>query len=67
MDEFRDMVKAVHRAGIEDILDVVFNHTAEEDQRGPTLSLRGSDNSTYYILGQDRSQIHQFQRYGKYP
>lgn len=56
VDEFRDMVKAVHRAGIEVILDVVFNHTAEGDHRGPTLSLRGLDNSTYYILGSDRSQ-----------
>src|SRR5262249_27581657 len=56
VDEFRDMVKAVHRAGIEVILDVVFNHTAEGDHRGPTLSLRGLDNNTYYILGQDRSQ-----------
>src|SRR5215510_7896745 len=56
IDEFRDMVKAVHRAGIEVILDVVFNHTAEGDQRGPTLSLRGLDNNTYYILGRDRSQ-----------
>ena len=56
VDEFRDMVKAVHRAGIEVILDVVFNHTAEGGHRGPTLSLRGLDNSTYYILGQDRSQ-----------
>jgi isoamylase len=56
VDEFRDMVKAVHRASIEVILDVVFNHTAEGDHRGPTLSLRGLDNSTYYILGRDRSQ-----------
>src|SRR5215469_2479457 len=56
VDEFRDMVKAVHRAGIEVILDVVFNHTAEGDHQGPTLSLRGLDNSTYYILGLDRSQ-----------
>jgi len=54
--EFRDMVKALHRAGIEVILDVVFNHTAEGDHRGPTLSFRGLDNSTYYILEQDRSQ-----------
>ncbi len=50
VDEFRDMVKALHRAGIEVILDVVFNHTAEADERGPTLSLRGLDNPTYYIL-----------------
>jgi len=56
VDEFRDMVKALHRAGIEVILDVVFNHTAEGDHGGPTLSLRGLDNSTYYILEQDRSQ-----------
>jgi glycogen operon protein len=56
IDEFRDMVKALHRAGIEVILDVVFNHTAEGDHRGPTLSFRGIDNSTYYILEQDRSR-----------
>jgi len=56
MDEFRDMVKALHRAGIEIILDVVFNHTAEGDHSGPTLSLRGLDNSTYYILDKDRSR-----------
>ena len=56
MDEFRDLVKALHRAGIEVILDVVFNHTAEGDHSGPTLSFRGLDNSTYYILDQDRSR-----------
>jgi len=50
LDEFRDMVKELHRAGIEVILDVVFNHTTEGDQNGPTLSFRGLDNSTYYIL-----------------
>ena len=44
------MVKALHRAGIEVILDVVFNHTAEGDHRGPTLCFRGIDNNTYYIL-----------------
>jgi glycogen operon protein len=54
--EFRDMVKALHRAGIEVILDVVFNHTAEGDHRGPTLCFRGLDNSIYYILEQDRSR-----------
>jgi glycogen operon protein len=53
--EFRDMVKALHRAGIEIILDVVFNHTAEGNQLGPTLSFRGLENSAYYILGKDRS------------
>ena len=60
VNEFRDMVKALHRAGIEIILDVVFNHTAEGDHSGPTLSFKGVDNSTYYILEQDRS------RYGNY-
>ena len=56
VDEFRDMVKALHRNHIEIILDVVFNHTAEGDHLGPTLSLKGVDNSTYYILEQDRSR-----------
>jgi isoamylase len=56
VDDFRDMVKALHRAGIEVILDVVFNHTAEGDQRGPTLCFRGLDNDIYYILEQDRSR-----------
>jgi glycogen operon protein len=56
LDEFRDMVKALHREGIEIILDVVFNHTAEGDHNGPTLSFRGFDNPTYYILEQDRSR-----------
>jgi isoamylase len=56
VDEFRDMVKALHRARLEVILDVVFNHTAEGDHRGPTLSFRGLDNSTYYILDRDRSR-----------
>ena len=46
VDEFRDMVKALHRAGFEVILDVVFNHTAEGDERGPNLSFRGIDNPT---------------------
>jgi len=55
VEEFRDMVKALHRADIEVILDVVFNHTAEGDHRGPTLCFRGLDNNIYYILEQDRS------------
>jgi glycogen operon protein len=50
VNEFRDMVKAFHRAGIEVILDVVFNHTAEGNHEGPTLSFRGLANSEYYIL-----------------
>ena len=56
LHEFRGMVKALHRAGIEVILDVVFNHTAEGDHDGPTLSFRGLDNLTYYILDKDRSR-----------
>jgi glycogen operon protein len=56
VDEFRDMVKALHRAGIEVILDVVFNHTAEDDHTGPTLCFRGLDNVAYYILEHDRSR-----------
>ena len=56
VDEFRDMVKYLHRAGIEVILDVVFNHTAEGGHDGPTLSFRGLDNSAYYLLQPDRSQ-----------
>ncbi len=50
VDEFRDLVKALHRAGIEVILDVVYNHTAEDGSDGPTLSLRGIDNRIYYLL-----------------
>jgi isoamylase len=56
VDEFRDMVKALHRAGIEVILDVVFNHTAEGSHIGPMLSFRGIDNPTYYILEQGGSR-----------
>jgi isoamylase len=56
VDEFRDMVKELHRAGIEVILDVVFNHTAEGDHSGPTLCFRGLDNPTYYILDADKSR-----------
>jgi isoamylase len=48
--EFKSMVKALHEAGIEVILDVVYNHTAEGDHRGPTLSFRGIDNAAYYQL-----------------
>jgi len=55
LDEFRSMVKALHRAGIEVILDVVYNHTAEGDQRGPTLCFRGLSNPTYYVL--DRADL----------
>jgi len=53
VQEFRAMVKALHRAGIEVILDVVYNHTAEGNHLGPTLSFRGIDNAAYYRLGDD--------------
>ncbi len=50
INEFKEMVARFHDAGLEVILDVVYNHTAEGDQRGPTLSLRGIDNASYYRL-----------------
>lgn len=55
LDEFRTMVKELHRAGIEVLLDVVYNHTAETDERGPTLCFRGLENSFYYILNKDKA------------
>lgn len=57
IDEFRDMVKALHKAGIKVILDVVYNHTAENGDNGPTLSLRGLANDTYYVLD-ERNRAH---------
>ncbi len=51
-DEFRAMVRSLHQAGMEVILDVVFNHTAESDEAGPTLSFRGLDNASYYRLAE---------------
>jgi glycogen operon protein len=56
--EFKAMVKALHSAGIEVILDVVYNHTAEGDHRGPTLSFRGIDNEAYYRLQQDDKRFY---------
>jgi isoamylase len=55
LDEFRRMVKALHAAGIEVVLDVVYNHTSEAGAAGPTYCYRGLDNSTYYLLGPDGS------------
>jgi glycogen operon protein len=55
LDEFRTMVKELHRAGIEVILDFVYNHTGEGDEQGPTLCFRGLENSFYYILGRDKA------------
>jgi glycogen operon protein len=52
--EFKSMVRTLHSEGLEVILDVVYNHTAEGDHRGPTLSLRGIDNAAYYRLAADR-------------
>ena len=60
LDEFRDMVKALHRAGIEVILDVVFNHTTEGNHLGPTLCYRGLANEFYYTLQPDKSQYADF-------
>ncbi|MFO1324403.1 MAG: glycogen debranching protein GlgX [Burkholderiales bacterium] len=53
VNEFKTMVKALHSAGLEVILDVVYNHTAEGDENGPTLCFRGVDNVSYYRLKQD--------------
>jgi len=52
--EFKEMVRELHKAGIEVILDVVFNHTGEGSELGPTLSFRGLDNNLYYILSEDK-------------
>lgn len=60
VSEFKAMVRALHAAGLEVILDVVYNHTAEGDQLGPTLSFRGIDNASYYRLGPNRRQYVDF-------
>ncbi|HYW80457.1 MAG TPA: glycogen debranching protein GlgX [Thermoguttaceae bacterium] len=56
--EFRDMVKALHRAGIEVILDVVYNHTDEGNDRGPIYGFKGIDNSLYYYLSPEDKQFY---------
>jgi glycogen operon protein len=58
VQEFKEMVKRFHAAGLEVILDVVYNHTAEGNQMGPTLSFRGIDNSTYYRLVTDHPRYY---------
>ncbi len=58
-DEFRHMVRALHAAGIEVILDVVYNHTPEGDERGPTLSWRGLDNAAWYRLPEGHASAYQ--------
>ena len=57
--EFRTMVRSLHAAGIEVILDVVFNHTAETDETGPTISFRGIDNSSYYRLQPEHPNLYE--------
>ncbi len=56
--EFREMVKAFHRAGIEVILDIVLNHTAENDELGPTICLRGIENSIFYMLQENECRYY---------
>ena len=58
-DEFRRMVKAIHGNGLEVLLDVVFNHTAESDETGPNLSFRGLDNASYYRLRADNRALYE--------
>jgi isoamylase len=58
VNQFKTMVKTLHNAGIEVILDVVYNHTAEGNQLGPTLSFRGIDNAAYYRLVQDQPRYY---------
>ena len=66
--EFKSMVKTLHRAGIEVILDVVYNHTAEGNHLGPTLSLRGIDNKAFYRLSPRRPPVlHRLLRHGEQP
>ncbi len=59
INEFRAMVRTLHAEGIEVILDVVFNHTAETDEFGPTLSFRGLDNASYYRLRSDNPRLYE--------
>jgi glycogen operon protein len=58
--EFQRMVRAFHNAGIEVILDIVFNHSAEADELGPTISFRGIDNASYYCLAEDKRRYLDF-------
>ncbi len=60
VEEFKSMVRTLHAAGMEVILDVVYNHTAEGNHLGPTLSFRGIDNASYYRLADDRSRYVDF-------
>ncbi|MGF1727390.1 glycogen debranching protein GlgX [Photobacterium nomapromontoriensis] len=60
IDEFKTMVRELHRAGIEVILDVVFNHTAEGDENGPTFCFKGLQNGTYYLLDKETGHYGNF-------
>lgn len=60
VNEFKEMVRELHRAGIEVILDIVFNHTAEGNERGVTISFRGFDNSVYYMLEDNKRYYRNF-------
>ena len=64
--EFKTMVRTLHAAGIEVILDVVYNHTCEGNQLGPTLSFRGIDNVNYYRLSPESALLHGFHRVRQY-
>ncbi|MFK8115055.1 MAG: glycogen debranching protein GlgX [Rubripirellula sp.] len=66
LDEFRDMVKALHKADIEVILDVVYNHTAEGDGIGPTFCFKGFENEAYYILENSQSGTLDRSRYANF-
>jgi glycogen operon protein len=66
LDEFRDMVKALHRADIEVLLDVVYNHTAEGNEDGPTFCFKGLENAAYYILEHDPVVGHDRSRYANF-
>ena len=63
VNEFREMVNALHRAGIEVILDVVYNHTGEGNEKGPTFSFKGVDNSTYYMDSPDPNNPYPYADY----
>ena len=60
VNEFKLMVRELHKAGIEVILDIVFNHTAEGNEQGPTFSFRGFDNSVYYMLSENKRYYQNF-------
>jgi isoamylase len=60
VNEFKNMVRQLHKAGIEVILDVVYNHTGEGNHMGPTLSFRGVDNSNYYRLTEDKKYYNDY-------